>query len=604
MMFTAMAAVVLTWVVISAAHLGLGALLLRAAGHRITTVDRALVTLVLGQAACLAVLQIWHFWSAITVIAGVVLLLGGALGLVMARADVRTLAARMCAHPGAIAAGVVALVWLANHALAAGDAVDSGAYQYASVRWMTAYPVVPGLANLDAALGVTNASLLLHAALDAAGSPWQGRAEHVGNGVFLLPLVALALISIWRVQRAWRRRALDAMPAAEAFGAALVVPALLLSLGRELTSPRTDLPTMLYAACAVWRLLALLASTRETDRRVEWLAVAVYAATLPTLKLSLAPLGFTAWLVAAVSAWWMTTPRRRVVTPLAFAVACSCVIVVPSLVRAYYVSGYPLFPATVAAASVDWKVRDDARRLVEAEVREWPRVTQPQLAADTLHRRAPDWILRLLKPPDSQTGGSWVVPWLLSSLVLWPIEVAGALLMMGLALWPRRASTGAHTRTLWLAVVPPLIGMIFWFTVAPLPRYGYAALWTAAAALCAVRWKVMMAGRGRVVAATLLAALLAATVGHRLLANVYLYRTTAWHGVVWVPAGSDAGFHPRPATVVTPLTTRSGLTVWIPKDQSLLWNAPLLSSFRHQGVEGLQLRDPRDIAQGFRSEPR
>jgi hypothetical protein len=604
---TAMTMVIATWVVLTAASVGIGALVLRACGVGLAGTDRLLMAAVLGLCAELAWLQLWHFWWPINMAAGVSCLVAGAVGLLLARREVAAWVRRVAERPGMIAFAALTLVWLANHALGPGDAIDSGAYQYHVVRWSAAYPLVPGLANLDYLLAFSNSSLLLHAAIDTAGSPWAGRANHVGNGVILMPLVGLVVSSVGRLVIRWRAR-IDVTPE-DVCGAVCLVPLFMLSLSRELTSPRTDLPTAVLAFFVVWRLLALLRSRDAVEQRVNVIFITMCAATLPTMKLSLAAFGLGAWVTAVMV--WLRAARptmRQARAVVATCVVVSAVIAGAWLVRGYVLSGFPLFPSSVLSQQVDWRMSDQARHEWESAVLDWPTVAQPRFAATTVFLHAPEWLIRMLNvdPSRDESGPvSRVVAWAMSSAMLWPIEIVApvllALVALGLA---RRGATSRNGPSLWPAAIPPVAGVVFWLATAPLPRYGYAAMWALSAVVVAIAWSRVRQRWGRHVVVGLLIAFVAAVVAHRILANAFLYKVPVLSRVFWVPSGPDRGFHPRPPTLLEPVTNSAGVTIHVPVSGGLLWNAPLMSTHTPSAVEPLRLRVEGDIASGFRSAQR
>src|SRR5262249_12052759 len=132
---------------------------------------------------------------------------------------------------------------------------DSGFYHIPTVRWLLTYPVVPGLANLFAALAYNQSYFLYVALLDVG--PFAHRSLHLANGILVLVLLAsivLGLSRLARLRMACRPRDL--------FQALLLPAAMGLVFDLNLTSPSPDI-----AVFALWIVLSASLLTLLEARR-------------------------------------------------------------------------------------------------------------------------------------------------------------------------------------------------------------------------------------------------------------------------------------------------------------------------------------------------
>src|SRR5262249_41534408 len=155
----AMLGILATWAAAAVALVGIGRLahgaVLRGAEP---TLDECFWT---GFALLLLLLMGWHFVARIDARATLAAAALGSIGLVAGREDLhRRVAHALAVSRGAVAISVLLCVWLANRALSAPGAWDSGVYHIPAIEWFTAHPVVPGLGNLQGRLAFNNSSLL------------------------------------------------------------------------------------------------------------------------------------------------------------------------------------------------------------------------------------------------------------------------------------------------------------------------------------------------------------------------------------------------------------------------------------------------------------
>jgi hypothetical protein len=555
----------------------------------------------LGLAAVVALLQILHFFVPIGAWTMGVVMLVGAIGVGRNGRVILGLVRRsLREHPRLCLAAAVIVAWLANRAIGPGNAHDSGLYHYSAILWIQSYSIVPGLGNLSLPLALGNASFLFTALLDSG--PWRFRGEHLANGLLLGAFFVQVLVHAGRLFD--RARPTDPAPAV--FHLLLTPLLVLLAVSKEISSPKTDLPAamLVFVLCAA--VLEVLRSKRANPALLSF--VLVIAAAAWCQKLSTAVIGGG---MAALVAWRLaddlrTSPAMR--KALGVGLLMSALLVVPWLGRNVITSGYPLFPAPWPAASVEWRIPRAAVDVQNDFTREHARAGLPDFVADVFERAGLDTLARwMARPEEVADSDAWVGRWLLSLPITSAIEVLmpiGLALLFGLLAMSNRptANTGIGA-AVW--IVPALIAaLLFWFSTAPLPRFGYAVTWSLAAVVGALvfarHWPQPSA---RVAARTILAIGLLCLPVLAFRASVLVIKDNVPNPLVMIPflgPGPDHGFHPRPAPILASTRTRSGLTVAYPKRG---WDVRCWTTLVCRGWPeidpGLRQRNPYDPGQGF-----
>jgi hypothetical protein len=553
--------VLVAWVGVAAALIGIGALVRRILGRPPRSADDWLAGFWLGFATSVIVLQAWQLaapvdWGALFLLAGL-----GAAGILReGAAPWRLLARGLWRHAPAVLALAVATIWLALEAQGGPRNGDSGLYHLPTMTWHLAYRLPPGLGNLAAPFAY-NQSFFLWAALLDVG-PLPGRASHVMNTLFVVALLARVLLALSRLIRRGEVAPADAFYA-------LVLPGVLpLGLDINVTSPSPDI--------AVWTLGIVLAGELArfltTGRHLaDVAALAVLVAIAPPLKLSLGGLAAFTGLVAAVA--WMRSSPRDGDWLRAVAVIGAIVLLGPGvwMLRGVVLSGYPLYPSTLLGTSVDWAVPYETVVAEGKLIRYWNGVENWYIAA----WRDPQWFLRWLPVLDWDRVD-----------VLVPLGIAATLLVAGALsrlVWRR------VPRALPAAVLVPTLGSIaYCIANAPRARYPASAYWVLAAqsVWVALPATCLAAGHVRV---------------RRILAAVSLALTATFLHLSPAPLVTELrDFEPHAAPRVTPVTLATGLVVQEPQYMQC-WDAPLpCTAFKN---DHLRLRREGDLAAGFTVAP-
>lgn len=512
----------------------------------------------------IGLLQIWHLALPVDGRAAALAAVLGAAGLIWnRRAILDDLRLRIGQRRtwAALAGLLPAAILLSNRAISAPAIHDTGLYHVPTVRWIEAYPVVPGLGNLHDRLAFNSAYLLYAALLDQGF--WDGRAQHLAGGLLLLALFAQGIVSLGRLLRRD-----PAHRAADGFGALIGIAMLQQALLPDIASLSPDLPIFALTAVLTGQFLAFLEWRDGQGREANF---AIFALVVPaligvTVKLSFA--AFAGALIPLTLAVWLrrASPERR--KTLAWIGGAAALILVPWLARGVILSGYPAYPITAGALPVAWRVPEATAISQSDWIRSWAR--QPEA-----------------RPEDTLNSWDWLRPWLDRLLLMYDVGAAlcfacaaGVILLAGRVL--RRVRPTGHG--LWPVLLPPAVSLIAWFFTAPAYRFAsgsIAALGAGSLVIALHGWR-RPAGRRRawIVPALLAALCLPLIAGFR-----------------WTGPGADGGFHPLPPADVQTFTTASGLVVYTPREGDQCWDAPLPCTPYPDA--GLCLRQAETLQYGF-----
>ncbi|ASZ13323.1 hypothetical protein [Chitinophaga sp. MD30] len=313
---------------------------------------------------------------------------------------------------------------------------DEGLYYAPFIKWIQTYRVVPGLANLHERFGFNS-----HWHLLAAVFNWSwltGQSGNQLNGVLYL-LVSVYLLQIFRHPHIqWPHQ--------------LIMAGILLLINMPqtsvyfITAPSADL-VIFYFGC----LLFLCWSQQEHisgDLRIFRILAPFF---LVTVKVSSMPV----LLLPAIATWQYLYTRSW--TKAAAVCLTGIIILTPWIIRNVMLSGYLLFPLeTIDICQVDWKSP-------AAEI-----IRNRSLVHDCAYVMNKDAAVL-----QAGAGLQKMYTWFFHNLRLYD-----KLLLMGFVLSPivivyhhRRL-----TRAQWESYSYLWIGMLFWLSQAPDPRFAYGYL--------------------------------------------------------------------------------------------------------------------------------
>jgi hypothetical protein len=567
--------ILLTWVVCAVVAIGIGSFLFGQFGKECALTD-AFWT---GMTTVVAILEVYHLIRPIDLGATTVLACLGILGLFQNRHSL--LAA--CRKIRSIGLGTslsyaALIVMLALRSAGPCEHYDTGLYGASAVRWATTYPVVPGLANLQGRLGFNSSVFLCIATLEQG--VWHDLAHHLFVGLIVAGLLAYLVPAYFRLFRG------TSISSADWFMSILLIPAVFWTAEAQIVGSMTDVP----AAAACFAAVALLLRSLHSDSSARdnasgpvsiqqlnlVVAMSLFALAI-VFKLSTAAMAGLGWIIAFLQLSTFTAKsakRKQLVTA---ALLLSAAILLPWIARGLVLSGYPLFPKAWLGIPVDWQVPRETANWESAAIQSWARMPHARFSETQGFRWIGSWVRGNLRNREGIEA-----PFLLA--------MAGGL--AGIVAFARRKTRGTW-QGLWL-LVPSLVGCLFWFSQAPDPRFGEAAIWTTAATLGtlgAVSFLQDTQLKWRRFTLLSLAAI-----------SVWCLSPRALWRLSGQPLLEVHGFLRLPVARIVSSETLSGLVVYRPAEGDQCWDAQLLCTPSFNNT--LRLRQPGNMRSGFVSNAR
>jgi len=557
-----------TWAAVAIILIGLGSLLLKRFDASFILTD----AFWMGLAVSVAFLEIWNFILPVSAYASLLLAGAGVSGLILNRSSLlASLRVTWQCSRLPLFLGFAVILLLALRSCGPCEHYDTGLYGASSVRWINTYPVVPGLANLHGRLGFNSSIFFCFAALGQ--EPWKGLGFHLFTGFVLSAAWATLLPAVVRVVR----RHEPASPP-DWFYTILAIPVLFWTTRSRIVGTQTDEPVAVVCFLAMGILFEHFYQATACGERKTHASRLVLVTTLlslaVTFKISSIVFAVLASSFAVRRAWLAGRLEHRSSYVLT-ALILSSSILIPWCVRGILLSGYPFYPSTLFEFPVAWKVPVSAVQWYAVGVQSYGRI--PDVAFHNtlgLHWLG-DWMIHALR-----NRAAFQVPLLIS--------LGG--LYLGLTSYfnrkPRPSFPGLSL------LYPSIGGLIFWFVAAPDLRFAQFAIWTAAGILGAWGITCVDLEAPRLHSIVLLSLLSS---------SIWCLVSFGWNEPIQSLRG-DKQLQPLQKPTLVQRQTLSGLTVYVPTEGELCWDAPLPCTPYFD--ESLRLRDSSSLRWGFTSEGR
>jgi hypothetical protein len=573
----ATAIVIVSWCIVFCVITGLGQFVRMIFRAEAVGAEALFSTFWIGYVVLIAALHWWHFFLPIDWRISTVLGVAGLTGFILRLRVVRINRRLVLKVMVAILLLAPIAVWLANRALDRQLDYDSAFYHINYIRWLNEYPAVIGLGNLHYRLAFNQSLFMFVAALNIF--PYFNQGFHIANSLLIMTLIAQSVVTWVKLLFAPNRL----KPAS--LLSIILLPVLLYRASHQpysanISSPSPDLSIFVLMIVVMIHFVDYLTNLERTEieKRFTLFSIIAISAVGITSKLSFAAFGITMIILAALL-WIVRQPAVRRVSlrqALIWLTVVGLFVGIPWVGHGIIASGYPLFPATVGALPVDWKVPTS----ITVEARDWIYSFARERRNDMYTVLSSwDWLKSWINNMQDQFSRFLFVLPAIGSLI-------GFILYLIVWLFCRKRNA-AHTQ-LWLPFLPALVSGLFWFLTAPDPRFAGSAFWLL------VLWTPVA-----------LIALL------RLSSRRVVYSVLAVVGVIAVIVfvgifpdhfkTSGQGFPPISKANLETFHTDSGLIVHVPANNSLLqWDAPLPSS--PYKLPKLELRG-NDLRDGFRTRP-
>ena len=270
-----------------------------------------------------------------------------------------------------------------------------GYYYLQTIAWTTTFPIVPGLGNLLLNLGFNQSPFLVASLFDSLGPHLWGYSLLGG----LLPWLGLTLSGFALLQGVCAvlsiRKRLEPIEKAYAISLPAWIYTLLVN---NISSNSPDIPSACLQIHLFLCFASFLAAAKESQTILsEFGELIVLGALSLCVKLN------SIFFVAAIGLLSLGVALTRIGAPrllgskqLLYAALAALVLYLPWTARGIIISGYPLFPSTVLAAPVAWRVpKADVSHFYDITVY-WGRQPYYDLAkVQSGFAWVPEWLQRI-----------------------------------------------------------------------------------------------------------------------------------------------------------------------------------------------------------------
>jgi len=349
--------------------------------------------------------------------------------------------------------GVIALLILFFLVLAAAvykiTFEDSLTYHAQNIQWIQKYAVVPGLGNLHGRFAFNNMFFVVSAIFsfkigDSLIFPLNGLC-------FFVLIVRLFTLFILEFNTGKKWKAVFYI---------LIILMGLLILVPNLSSPAPDI------ICDILIIYSFVIIIRKIDslwqpNKMHFILICLIVFSCTTYKIS-------SLLLTPVLLFFLVTEKRK---KLMIAMIIGSFILIPFLVRNYYLSGYIIYPFPATDIfNPDWKIPIENVSAMKIEIESFAKIVgMPYAEVDAMH------------------FSEWMIPWFAARDFTTKVILIGNLLSFIILIF---TIIKKESYTPWLFIVIYL-NIFFWLSTAPDPRFVHGFLFTGFALSCAYIIKII-----------------------------------------------------------------------------------------------------------------
>ena len=581
MMISGVISIVITWFILFVIFCGIGLSIQRLFGVKNQGVEFLLSAFWVGWAYVIMMQQIWHLLAPVDLKATVCVLILGMAGAIWNRDRFAQLFVidMVPKIKFSIVMCLFALL-LANRAMGGFESFhgDQGLYHLSVIQWGSSYPIIPGLGNLHFRLAFNNSYFLYLSLLDV--SPWTHMSNHIGIGLLLFVFSLQIGLSVSKVIRNSNR-----VQTYDIFRILLIIPVLYYYF-RNAFDPSPDIAVILLSMLIGIELCKLLFISKYTKSDVAYgtFFIIALSAIGISIKLSFIIIGCASSFVALgkyLVCRFDYNTRDKTRKEMLWILGSLILVLVPWTARGVILSGYAAFPSVVPAFNVEWKIPPEKAVYESKKVRSWAR--QPKASSDEV---LASW--------------RWLLPWLKRSLISrWLFNFWAPLFLsiIGFAMEVYRRNIRDPDFVFdILFLLPAFMALVFWFFMAPDPRFIVGAIWYLGAGSLAVAFRRYGLQKYPKVLTSFLKASFGVAI---LICGGLLFlesKRSTFAEIVRLH-----GFGHNPKTELSRFVTTSGLTLYSPDEKGLCWWAELPCTPYPKA--NLRLRKNGDIKSGFLVSP-
>ena len=582
----AVAAILVSWLLIVPALIGVGLLLRRIYGLIEIRINDVIISFWVGFAVLIAFGQIWHLFFAADLRIWLVVSILSASGVFLSRDALRKLI--VCGEmKWRIGVAIFLLffvfaIWIALSSSQKQPINDTGIYHLPAILWSHSHPIVPGLSHLHSRLGF-NSSLFVYAASLSEGI-WTGRPHHIAMGPLLLMLLATAVTNATRLYLYPSKWIANIVPVT------FFAPGFHMLLERNYAascSPNVAMAVLVLIGA--WQATVVITAKDPSRREIQYSAFcgALLLTVAATIKITISVFAGLTWFVLLYYCMRGKSQfsKKYFLSPVIWILLSTFILVGPWVFRGIMLSGYPIYPMAIAPIEVEWRVSKEQAE-IEAS---WAR----------------DYSRRSLQHP--ARGISWIPNWAQISSRNTDIVLPALIVLVSSVIvlvfyfqgrWVDLIES--ERRSIWIIWIT-IVSLIVWFGTAPDPRFAIGLIWfftgmTVSISFAMMGEKVPKKLRYSILGIVVLLGIVVVSDISRIIpkeVNSSIH-PNAEEGLM---ERLNRGLAPLPSIPMKKYVTSSGLELNVPVEGNQVWAAPLLST--PHPSPNVKLRNPDDISDGF-----
>ena len=534
--------------------------------------ELTLLSFWVGWSFVIITLQLWHLFAPVDIKAFIIFTLVSILCLIWNRNEIISIFRNKLIDTLILSfLFCLIILFVINKAIGPIIVYDSGLYHIQSMRWISSYPIIPGLGNLYGRLAFNSSYFLFLSLIDV--SYWSHKSQHLANALLFLVILCQIVFSGYKVVRGKH-----VVSVYDNMRIIFIIPIIILCTV-YVSSPTPDIPVFLLGTVGgiqLCRLLYLDDNYRKMAFNVfTILTISVVGITIkPNFLFFGCPLSIVAFSKFLV--YTGDTQRLSKRRLYFYLLGVVLITILPWVARNIVLSGYFIYPSTFGSLNVEWKIPYH-KVLSEAQwIKSWAR--QPYMT--------PDKVL---------ANWNWFLPWakgLIINRYSLMMVIAPLLIFISAVIinyFKSKRGTAICCQYI-LFIFPAVISLVLWFYVAPDPRFSGASFWYLGAGALAVEYQRFSFSYFKKMC--ILTLLISVAI---VLLLMTLYRGTLQHQIDGII--SQEGFYMIPSVEIKTFITKSGLIVYTPKEGDQCWDAPLPCT--PYTDLNLRLREDGNIKSGF-----
>lgn len=536
------------FVILAVSYLGMGWFFSRLLKISFFSENRYFHLIWLGWAITLLLLQFFNLFTPINANLSIpILVIGSIIAIIFLRMEF-VKGSFPSFHKVDLAFVGIAVLWVSLLSMRLLTVYDSGLYHFNAIRWLNESPIVLGLGNLHGRFAFNQSFFTYVAFLNIY--PFFDHGYNLANGFLLLLLLSEGLLSL--------SKSVIRKSQKEDFGFTRMATILFLPtvIFIELTYPTTSPDTassILQILIFIIFIYVIEITPSDPENISLMVLIFIISATAVTVKLS------NLFYILSIILTLLIVNRKPLrvsrIQEIPFILK---LISVPALIiliwglRGVLLSGCPVYPLTVGCTKAPWAVPIAS---VKSEA---------------------DWIYSWARLPGENpakvlNSWEWIKPWFSliirdsKTKVIYPVFVFLISIIISFLAFFRQPLTRKENEIWFLVPLPILIGLTFWFLLAPDVRFANSLFWILPVAGTITLFKIL-GKSGKL------------QIGIILFAFIVINANSAYFLVrnpMILVSFPRQGFAPIPVANLIQKKTLSGLKIFSPSEGQQCWNSKL-----------------------------